>query len=175
MSRSGYSYDGWDDDGAAAMWSGWMANAFRSHAGRAFLRELITALDAMPVKELIAEKLIDQNGQSCALGTVAIARKLDRGALPLDPTDYEATAAAFGISEFIAREVMDQNDSMEWPMQQTYGPLKPGLPAYFRPEVTPAQRWQRMRAWAQTKLDNAEAYWTRRTMAKLRKDLERRT
>ncbi len=172
MSRSGYSYDGWDSDGAAAMWAGWVANAFRSFAGRAFLRELIAALDAMPVKELIAGE-IEQDGQVCALGAVARRRGLSREALPLDVSDYEAVAEAFALSEYIVREVVDKNDDGGGHRFEIVGPMRPGLPRYGWRDDTPAERWQRMRDWAQGRLDRAEAYWTRRTMERLRKDLMR--
>ena len=38
---------------------------------------MATALDAMPVKELIAHDIVTDSGQVCALGSVAVARKLD--------------------------------------------------------------------------------------------------
>jgi hypothetical protein len=168
MSRSGYIDDG--DQREVAMWRGWVESAFRSYAGRAFLREMIEALDAMPVKELIAEAIVEGDGGVCALGSVARRRgEMTIAELPLDPTDSAAVAAAFRLSEYIVRETAYENDEVRPQMQPIYGPLKPGLPAYFRPEETPAQRWQRMRAWAQDRLDRAETYVTRRTMRRIAK------
>lgn len=58
MSRSGYTDDGWDDESAqwaAIRYAGALKSAVRGKKGQAFLRELLAALDAMPVKRLIRE------------------------------------------------------------------------------------------------------------------------
>lgn len=50
MSRSGYS----DDCENIAMWRGVIASATRGKRGQRFFRDLVTALDAMPEKALVA-------------------------------------------------------------------------------------------------------------------------
>ena len=74
MSRHGYSseYDDVDDILALGRWRGQVSSAIRGKRGQAFLKEMIQALEAMPVKKLIAKELSD-HGQVCALGAVGAA------------------------------------------------------------------------------------------------------
>ena len=88
MSRSGYSecVDQWD----LIRWRGAVNSAIHGKRGQAFLVELLAALDAMPVKELISEELIDEEGQVCALGAIGVARGLDMS--KLDPEEHKDMA-----------------------------------------------------------------------------------
>jgi hypothetical protein len=148
MSRSGYT----DEPGSewdAICWRGQVASAIRGKRGQAFLRELIEALDAMPVKALIKNDLIrdtveidpfgggyipDDAPKVCALGSVGIGRGLNMEAL--DPEDYDSVADAFRIAPRLAQEIAFQNDDAAW-------------------HATPAERWQRMRDWAASRLKAA--------------------
>ena len=123
MSRHGYSedIDNWD----LIRWLGQVASSIRGKRGQQFLQDLLVALDAMPVKELIAYEL-EKNGEVCALGALGEARNIDM--TELDPEEPGDVASAFGIAPCLAREVMYENDE---------GPLK----------ETAEQRWQRMRRW----------------------------
>ena len=121
MSRSGYSYD--LDNLELGRWRGRVASAIRGKNGQTFLREMLTALDAIPSKTLTIEELA-KDGEVCALGAVGVARKLDMS--KLDPYDRETVAATFGIKECLAFEIMDIND---------------------RCNETPEQRFSRVRAW----------------------------
>ena len=123
MSRSGYSedYDNWD----LIRWRGAVTSAIRGKRGQAFLRELLSALDALPEKKLVADEL-EEHGDYCALGAVGKARGMDlRG---LDPEDRETVAAAFGIPHSLACEIMFENDEAGW-------------------DTTPEKRWHWMRGW----------------------------
>lgn len=124
MSRSGYSDDleQWD----LIRWRGQVASAIRGQRGQAFLRELLAALDAMPDQRLIAHDLQDSSGQVCALGCIAVARRLD--VATLDSDDYEGLAAAFGLAHQLVQEIEFENDEG----------------AYHE---TPEERWARMRTW----------------------------
>src|ERR1700675_4829762 len=103
MSRSGYT-DEMDDQWALICWRGAVASAIRGKRGQAFLREMLTALDAMPEKQLIYEELeiqksmshwgIHDTGEVCALGSVGKARGIDMS--ELDPYDRETVARTFG-------------------------------------------------------------------------------
>jgi hypothetical protein len=125
MSRSGYS-DDYDCDGwQVIMWRGAVASAVRGRRGQAFLREMLTALDTMENKRLIAEEL-QHEGEVCAIGAVGARRGIDMS--KLDPEDYESIADAFGISRALAQETMYMND--EW---------------YRRED--PEERYKRMRLW----------------------------
>ena len=132
MSRSGYVDDcDSDETGRQNLWWANVKRSMQSKRGQAFFREMASALDAMPVKELIADEIV-QDGSVCAIGAVAVARKLDVS--DLDPEDAEAVAKAFRISEPMAREIVYANDD-EW-----------------GPSETPAKRWVRMRKWVDDQL-----------------------
>lgn len=128
MSRHGYSddIDQWD----LIRWRGQVASAIRGKRGQRLLIDLVQALDAMPEKALIAEKLIDHEDDDavCALGAVGIKRGLVME--QIDPEEYEEVAEAFDIAPQLAREITFIND--EWGYSSE----------------TPQQRWERVRAWA---------------------------
>jgi hypothetical protein len=94
MSRSGYSDDN-DDNWSLICWRGAVNSALRGKRGQAFLTELATALDAMPVKRLVTEQL-QADGDFCTLGVVGQSRGLDMTVI--DPDDAEAVADRFGIA-----------------------------------------------------------------------------
>lgn len=123
MSRSGYSEDcdGW----ALIRWRGAVNAAIKGKRGQSLLSELAAALEAMPVKRLIADELLSKEGEVCALGAVARHRclKVD----DLDPDNSEAVAATLNIAEALAREIVFMNDDYSG--------------------ETPEQRWERMRKW----------------------------
>lgn len=123
MGRSGYSEE--CDNWAQIKWRGQVMSAIRGKCGQAFLRELITALEAMPDKRLIAKEL-RKNGEVCAMGAVGSARGIDLESL--DPYDYEAIADEFGIAHQLVREI-------EWENDQGYA-------------ESPEDRWRRVRTWA---------------------------
>jgi hypothetical protein len=126
MSRSGYS-----DDLDQAMLNRYRANvdrAIRGKRGQAFLREMAAALDAMPVKELVADAVVRDDKSVCAIGSVALARGLD--VKELDIYDKDDVGKLFGVAPALAAEIAWENDEN--------GP--------YRVE-TPAERWQRMRRW----------------------------
>jgi hypothetical protein len=127
MSRSGYSDDceGWD----LIRWRGAVASAIRGERGQAFLREMIVALDALPQKRL-TENALEHDGEVCAMGAVGLKRGIDMN--EIDATDRHSVASAFGISPALAAEIAYENDE------------------YWRD--TPENRWQRMRKWAESHL-----------------------
>lgn len=127
MSRSGYSYD--CDRWELIRWRGAVASAIRGARGQAFLRELASAMDAMPDKRLGRGEIFDEdNGCVCALGVVAQARGND-----LDHDfDREESERWFGIAEALAAEIMHENDD--------------GGPPLLHDE-TPEKRWLRVREW----------------------------
>lgn len=126
MSRSGYT-DEIDDVLQYGRYRGRVASTIRGKVGQAFLRELLSALDAMETKELHAG-MFNRDGCMCALGVVAAAR----GVKMTEPEDeYDAVgqqaADALGISTVLANEVMFMND-------EGWG-------------ETPAERWLSVRNW----------------------------
>lgn len=95
--------DGWE----LIRWRGAVASAIKGKRGQAFLQEMLTALDALPEKRLVASEL-EKDGEVCALGSVGRARGLDMAAI--DPEDYSSVAERFGIAEAMAREIESIND-----------------------------------------------------------------
>lgn len=132
MSRHGYNDD--IDQWALIKWRGQVASAIRGKRGQRLLIDLVQALDAMPEKVLIAEKLIDhEDGDAvCALGAVGVKRGLVMD--KLDPEESETVAEAFDIAEQLACEITYVNDE--------------GGHHYWRRDETPEERWRRVRAWA---------------------------
>lgn len=146
MSRHGYS-DDMDDNLAMGRWRAAVNSAIRGKRGQAFLRELLAALDALPEKKLIAEELVEQDGQVCALGAVGKARGLDMSAI--DPTDYDSIDGHFGIANAMAREIIWINDEVNGDWFETEGPPhRWHAPRRHYVPPTPEKRFEQVRAWA---------------------------
>lgn len=131
MSRSGYSDDCYDDF-AFVRWRGIVSNSIRGKRGQQFLRDLISALDEMPVKQLICNDLQKKDtGEVCAIGALGVKRGINMH--NIDPEDYDVVATKFNIASPLAQEVVYMND-------EHYHYL------------TPAERWLKMRDWAMSLL-----------------------
>jgi len=130
MSRSGYTED-WPDNNAGWLYRGAVKSAFQGRRGQAFLKEMLAALDAMPVKELVAHELEQRNGAVCAIGAVGRARGMDMS--KIDPEDPDTVAGTFGIARAMACELVFENDEV-------------------RGNETPAQRFARMRNWIESEI-----------------------
>jgi len=130
MSRSGYSEDV-ENDWSLIRWRGAVASAFRGKRGQSFLREMLTALDALPEKKLVAHELVESDGSVCALGAVGKSRGLDM--TEIDPEDHEGVANEFDVAHAMACEIMFENDDI------------------VRNE-TPEQRFVRMRRWIESQI-----------------------
>lgn len=132
MSRSGYT----DDCEHIGLWRRAVDRAIRGKRGQAFLREMAAALDAMAVKELVADDIVRDSDHVCAIGAVALARQLDVKAM--DPSDGDAVADRFGIARALACEIAYENDECgeRWDSERK-----------MWQHETPAERWTRMRKW----------------------------
>lgn len=127
MSRSGYS-DDIDDNWALIKWRGRVTSAMRGRRGQKFLKELLTALDAMPEKRLVASEF-EKDGEVCALGAIGKARGIDMSNLdPDDDGSTEILASQFNIADPMAKEIVYMNDD-----------------GFY--SATPEIRWTRMREW----------------------------
>lgn len=124
MSRSGYCDSG--DSWSLIRWRGAVKSATRGKRGQEFFKELLVALDAMPVKRLIANEL-EANGEFCTLGVLGNARGLDMS--EIEPEEPDQVSKGFNIAEALAQEVVYMNDEG----------------TYFIEE--PEERWRRMRDW----------------------------
>lgn len=132
MSRSGYSEDGGD---YAELYRATVDRAIGGKRGQAFLRELASAMDAMPEKRLIAHELISEQGQMCTIGVVCAARGLDVTNVNADNAD--SVGGLVGIARSMAAEIEYENDECG------------------RDDETPEHRWTRMRKWVSDSLRKA--------------------
>lgn len=128
MNRSGYVDD--LDILDLGRWRGQVTSAIRGKRGQAFLRELAAAMDAMPEKVLIADELINEDGDCCTIGVVCKARGIDVSRV--DPEDPEAVGDLVGIARQMAAEIEFENDDFS--------------------SETPERRWERMRKWVDAHL-----------------------
>jgi len=135
-----------DDALAHGRWRAAVNRAIRGKRGQAFLREMLTALDALPEKKLIAEELI-LDGQVCALGAVGQARGLDMS--DIDPRDSDGVHTHFGIANAMAREIIFINDEVDGHYVKIEGPPRHrwgSQPRIYVPP-TPEDRFEKVRAW----------------------------
>jgi hypothetical protein len=129
MSRSGYEDD--TEQWQYIMYRGAVKSAIKGKRGQAFLKELLAALDAMEVKELIPGKF-ESEGRFCMLGVIGNARGIDTS--NIDPEDSETIAGKFDVANSLAREIVYMNDE--------YG--------FFG--ETCSQRWAKARGWAASQI-----------------------
>lgn len=157
MSRSNYTCDN-ENNWGFICYRGAVASAINGKRGQTLLQDLAKALDAMPVKQLIADEL-EVAGEFCTLGVLGRARCLDMA--EIDPTESSVIAKTFDIAEAMAREIVYENDDVietyEWVRHELYGPIRPGWPDFGRHARTvrvdlpedqvAAKRWAHMRKW----------------------------
>ena len=137
MSRSNYSDDcnGW----SAIRWRGAVNAAIKGARGQKLLRELATAMDAMPEKRLIADQLANADGEFCALGVVGNARGIPREILlDVDPEDAGAIASLFDIAPALVKEIVYMNDDDDCRLRK------------------PQTRWSCMREWVRDQINEAK-------------------
>lgn len=138
MSRSGYTED-CDDQWSFIMWRGAVKRAIRGQRGQLFLMEMLAAMDALPLKRLVANELevpdlipcshwgMFEAESVCAIGSVGKQRGIDMKTI--DPEDYATVAETFGIATSMAQEIVYMNDeASSW-------------------RETPEARFERMRKW----------------------------
>lgn len=128
MSRSGYS----EDCDNVNLYRGTVERAISGKRGQAFLQELAAAMDVMPEKRLIANKLIAETGEMCTIGVVCKSRGLDVS--KVDVWDADSVGSLVGIARSMAAEIEYENDESG------------------RSDETPEQRWTRMRNWVSENL-----------------------
>ena len=133
MSRSGYT----DDCENLELYRATVERSIAGKRGQAFLRELATAMDAMPEKVLISDQLVDKDGDCCTIGVICESRGIDTSEVDYD--DPQSVGDAVGISRSMAAEIEFMNDD-EW---------------YGYNSETPEKRWVRMRKWVEKNLANS--------------------
>lgn len=154
--RISYS-DEEDVPGQFALWQANCTRSLKGKKGQAALRELEAALLALPDKRLIAEKLIDSDGEVCALGALA---KYKGHALvaakPEDEDEYdeidldgemEEFGVELGVPRLVAWKIVERNDVViDGHYDYSTGPRGVWVPA------TPEERYEKILAWVQRQL-----------------------
>ena len=135
MSRL-YFDDDWDYN-LEGLQQGWLRSAIRGKRGQQFLRELVTALDALPAPELSCGALEDaQTGCCCAFGAVRRLRGAENVKLWFHPEEEDLSpdnlAEPFGVSNTLAWAVVQANEEM----------------AESNTKQARRRRWADVRAWA---------------------------
>ncbi len=136
MSRSGYS-DDCCDEYPVALYRQAVRRAVTGYRGQHLLKKLRDALDAMPVKRLIAGNIKDESGQVCALGALDPTAP-EYSEDDLDDFDHPRKLAEhFGVAKSLASEIVYMNDeAVDW----------------RTPSETPEERWTRMRQWVDSQI-----------------------
>ncbi len=130
MSRSNYS----DDCEYLDLYRASVDRAIKGRRGQSFLRELALEMDRMPEKKLVANVLIDPQGQCCTIGVLFKARRINVEAI--DYNNARQIGEIAGIARSMAAEIEFENDDDE-----CYAPLE-----------LPQERWVRMREWVTSNL-----------------------
>lgn len=128
MSGSHYSDD--SDQRDFAMWRGRVASAIRGKRGQQCFRDMLSQMDAMPEKVLIAHDWKNADGDVCAMGACAEFRKIDIS--KVDPEEPYEVAKALNIAYSLACEIACMND--DWPTE------------------SPVERFKRMRKWISSQI-----------------------
>lgn len=152
MSRSGYT----DEEDYPGQFDLYRANVNRSLAskrGQAFLVEMAKALDEMPRKRIFKSVLVESSEETgeveaCAMGAVALHRKLDTA--DVDAHDPDEVATLFGISRVMAAEIAYVNDECALLHERTVD----GFWKQCAPEM-PEQAWARVRKWVDENIRKA--------------------
>lgn len=133
MGRSGYQ-DDWDGDGRPELYRNAVKRAIEGKRGQVFFKKLAEAMDAMPVKALIAGELVNEKGECCTMGVLCKTRGLDIS--QIDYEDPDQVGNLLNIAPSLAAEIayLNDDDFREYKNE------------------SPEQRWQRMRKWVSDKL-----------------------
>jgi hypothetical protein len=128
-----------------------VASAIRGKRGQALLKELEAALLALPQKRLVAGEFANaQQGEVCALGAVALKRRMDKGQdraaalleiqnLFPEGCEAEAIAQELNIAEALCKEITYENDDD------------------YRTGDSPEFRYQYMLKWVRRQIAKQEA------------------
>lgn len=159
-----------DDEDFAGQFFLWQSNCDRSlrgKRGQASLRELESALLAMTEKRLVSGEFVTPHGEACALGAMAVQRKMVEGlsreaaiaaCAEMDQDESQQHGEALGCPRLVAWKVVEQNDIINddvWevhhgPVRRHHGTYKGGI-AHVRP-MTPEERYDRVLAWVRSEL-----------------------
>ena len=160
MGRIEYS----EEEDFAGQFELWQANCHRSMQGKkgqAVLREMETALLALPSKRLITGNLVDPHGEVCAIGALAQSRgEITDNMIGQGEYDMEGVGITLGMPRLVAWKIVSMND-MELTDSELVFPEGPYRWPSERPHVylriTPERLYERMLGWVQSQIVEGEA------------------
>lgn len=155
--RIGYS----EDEQFPGQFGLWQANCARQllgKKGQTALKELEAALLALPSKRLIADQLVSENGDVCAIGALALHKGATTAQLAEEDDEaMEDVGESFGLPRLVAWKVVEYNDvdlesySIRAPGPNQYGhSYHPGYSLVV--SVTPEERYEYMLNWVRALL-----------------------
>ena len=146
MSRSGYSDEG--TEWAMICYRGAVCSSLRGKRGQAFLRELCSALDALPEKSLCTHYLQLKNGKCCAIGAVGKARGIDMTNMDAEAmTESGSLSELMDIANAMVREIEFINDDDFWCKSRDGESIET---FYARQDRA---RWTTVRNWAEEQIN----------------------
>lgn len=162
MSRSGY-HDDMDDVLALGRWRAQVRSATRGKRGQKLLRDMLSALDAMPEKRLVADEIEvsseadRRNAQAWVklFGDPASAQRYYDTIVARRPAEYrEGDVCALGaLGRARGLNMIDLDPEQPEAVAAAFDIAEPLAReiVYMNDEAgyreTPEQRWARMRAW----------------------------
>lgn len=170
MGRSGYSED-YDGDFPIELYRGTVARATRGKRGQRFFRDLLAALDVMPVRRLAANVLEEPDGvcaaatyqaglspmlSPCTMGALGQARGTDMSWFDPEWAEDDPISTSrklgrdFDIAYQLASEVEYMNDEAGIGLKVKDNSRR----GYSYQPETPEQRWTRMRAWVASNVND---------------------
>ena len=129
----------------------------KGKAGQRELRELETALLALPEKRLIRDLLTDDEGGVCAIACYAKYKGVDLSQFdPEDESDEVGIAA--GMPRLVAWQVVALNDiELDTVWEVAHGPVQRWEPTYkggipHVRDMTPEERYEKVLVWVRRQL-----------------------
>lgn len=161
--RIGYS-ENEDYPGQFDLWQANCRRSLQGRAGQAILRELESALVALPDKRLIEDEL-EAEGDVCAWGALKVYRgeAISDDDRELATYDMEAVGVELGAPRLVAWKVVEVNDlqsrgryvDVAGPTKVEWGMRRRERLNIFIAE-TPAERYERVLAWVRRQIRQTE-------------------
>jgi hypothetical protein len=152
--RINYSDEEEDFPGQYSLWQANCERSINGKVGQKALRELETALLALPEKRLIADELENAEGEVCAIGAIKKYRNVE---VQSDPEEMEEVGVELGMPRLVAWKVVCLNDiEIDGKYVEAAGPATAWghRPRVFV-SVTPEERYEQVLAWVQRQINPA--------------------
>ncbi len=154
--RLNYS-DEEDFTGQFALWDANCRRSLKGKAGQRELRELKTALLALPEKRLIKDALTDEQGGMCAIACYGKHKGVDLSKFD-DEDESDEVGIAGGMPRLVAWKVVALNDiTLDTVWEVAHGPVERGHGIYkggiaLIRDMTPEERYAAVLKWVNQQL-----------------------